>query len=207
MKFLAICFLTVCLSAAAHAQAQDPHVHSEYMPKYKLTKVETDMLFVSDSADQFMQIGFVSRYPNQQPVTPPKSITITMYSNSPKPLYEKTKSQNLTAITDGNSWKVGEFKYWLGKGSKGDKGVEMFASDERPGLGLQNPLPPNARVSQGRDVDHLYLEWLIIDLKPEQFAQMAQARKLEFQIGTTKFQFSDSQMETIRAFAASITPK
>lgn len=206
MKLFAI-FLTICLSVVAHAQAQNPHVRSEYMPKYKLTRVETDMLFVSDSADQFMQIGFISRYSTQQLVTPPKSVTITMYSNSPEPLYENRKNQNLTAITDGNSWKVGELNYWSGKGSKGDKGVEMFASEERPGLGLQNPLPPNARVSQGRDVDHLYLEWLTIDLKPEQFAQMAQARKLEFQMGTTKFAFTDSQMETIRAFAASITPK
>jgi len=81
----------------------------------------------------------------------------------------------------------------------------MFASEKRPGLGLQNPLPANAKVGQGRTIDHLYLEWLIIDLKPEQFARLAQSRKVEFQIGRTKFQFTDDQMNTIRAFASLIT--
>ena len=199
--------IIISLSFAVHLRAQDSHVRSEYMPKVKMTKVETDMLFVSNAPDQFMQIGFVARYPNQQLVTPPKNITVTMFSNSPKPLYENTKDQNLVAVTDGNRWKVGELEYWLGKGSKTDKGVEMFASEKRPGLGLQNPLPPNARVANGRDIDHLYLEWLIIELKPEQFAQMAQTRNLEFQIGKTNFKFTDSQMDTIRAFAALITPK
>jgi len=209
MKLRLTCFLAIIitLSFTVHLRAQDTHVRSEYMPKVKMTKVETDMLFVSNTPDQFMQIGFIARYANQQLVTPPKNITVTMFSNSPKPLYENIRDQNLVAVTDGNSWKVGELKYWLGKGSKSDKGVEMFASEKRPGLGLQNPLPPNAQVANGRDIEHLYLEWLIIELKPEQFAQMARTHNLEFQIGKTKFQFTGSQMDTIRAFAALITPK
>src|ERR1041385_5298891 len=195
------------LSFAGDLRAQDSRVRSEYLPNVKMTKVETDMLFVSNSDDQFMQVGFEARYAGRQLVAPPKNIAVTMFSNSPKPLYENTKDQILVAITDGNNWKAGELRYSLGKGSKTDKGVEMFASEKRPGLGLQNPLPPNARISNGRTIDQLYLEWLTIELKPEQFAQMARARNLEFQIGKTKFQFTDNQMGTIRAFAALITPK
>lgn len=112
----------------------------------------------------------------------------------------------MIAVTDGESWKVGEPKYWSGNGSKTDKGKEMFASEKRPGLGLQNPLPPNAKVAQGRDIVHLYLEWLIIELKPEQFARIAQSHNLECQIGRTKFQFTSDQMNTIRAFASLVTP-
>jgi hypothetical protein len=199
--------LLLCLAANIHGQAQDPHVHSEYMPKVKMTKVETDMLFVSDTPEQFMQIGFIGRYPNQQLITPPKIVNLTMFSNSAKPLYENSKDQRLVVVTDGESWKAGDLTYWSGKGSKNEKGVGMFASEERPGLGLQNPLPPNAQLAKARDIDHLYLEWLMIDLKAEQFARIAQARKLEFQIGKTKFQLTDSQMDTIRSFAAAITPK
>ncbi len=197
--------LAFYLFFAAIGQAQDTHVRSEYMPKIKMTKVESDTMFVTDTAEQFMQVGLVARYPNQQPVTPPKTVTVTIFSNSPKLLYESTKDQNLIAVTDSESWKAGELKYWSGKGSKTDKGQEMFASEKRPGLGLQNPLPANAKVAQGRTIDHLYLEWLIIELKPEQFARLAQSRKVEFQIGRTKFQFTDDQMNTIRAFASLIT--
>jgi hypothetical protein len=198
--------LIICLSVTTLAQTQDSHVRSEYLPDVKMTKVETDMLFVSNTPEQFMQLGFVARYAGQQLVKPPKNITITMFSNSLKPLYQNTRNQNLVAITDGESWKVGDLEYWLGKGSKTDKGQEMFAAENRPGLGLQNPLPPNAKVAQGRDIDHLYLEWLIIELKPERFAKIAQSHNVEFQIGQTKFQFTDNQMKTLRAFAALITP-
>jgi hypothetical protein len=208
MKSSPILFLILAfvLSAAAIGQTQDPHVRSEYMPKVKMTKVETDMMFVINTNEQFMQLGLVARYPGQQLVKPPKNVTVTIFSNSPKLIYERTKDQNFIAVTDGQSWKAGELTYWSGKGSKTDKGEEMFASENRPGLGLQNPLPPNANVVQGRAIGQLYLEWLMIDLKPEQFARLAQSKKLEFQIGPTKFEFTDSQMNTIRAFASSITP-
>ena len=202
----AFLILAFYLSFVTTGQAQDTHIRSEYMPKFKMTKVESDMMFVINTPDQFMQLGLIARYPNQQLVTPPKNVSLTIFSNSPKPLYESKKDQNLTAVTDGQSWKAGELQYWSGKGSKTDKGQEMFASEERPGLGLQNPLPPDAKVSQGKAIDQLYLEWLTIDLKPEQFARVAQSQKVEFQIGKTKFQFTDSQMNTIRAFASSITP-
>jgi hypothetical protein len=203
---LLLLIIAFYLSFAAIGQTQDTHVRSEYIPKVKMTKVESDTMVVINTAEQFMQVGLVARYPNQQLVTPPRNITVTIFSNSPKPLYASTKDQNLIAITDGESWKAGELEYWSGKGSKTDKGQEMFASEKRPGLGLQNPLPPNANVAQGRTVDQLYLEWLLIELKPEQFARLAQSHKVEFQIGRTKFQFTDDQMNTIRAFASSITP-
>src|SRR4051812_39967300 len=100
---LAFLLSFICLSAGIAVLAQGSHVHSEYLPKIKMTKVETDMLFVSNTPEQFMQIGFVARYPNQQLVTPPKNITVTMFSNSLKPLYENSKNQNLIAVTDGDS--------------------------------------------------------------------------------------------------------
>ena len=205
-KHVFLLILLTWSSATTIGQTQDSHVHSEYMPKVKMTKVETDMLFVSDTSEQFMQLGFEARYPSGQ-LKPPKNITLTIFSNSPKPLYENSKDQTLLAITDGESWKVGELTYWSGKGSKTDKGQEMFASEKRPGLGLQNPLPPAANVAMGRDIDHLYLEWLLIELKPAQFAKLAQSGSVEFQIGRTKFQFTDNQMGTIRAFAALIKPQ
>lgn len=198
--------LALYLWFAPLGQAQDSHVRSEYMPKIKMTKVESDMMFVTNTPEQFIQVGLVARYPNQKLVTPPKSIAITIFSNSPKLLYENKKDQNLIAVTDGQSWKAGELKYWSGRGSKTDKGQEMFASEDRPGLGLQNPLPTDARVTQGRKIDQLYLEWLVIELKPEQFGRLAQSRKLELQIGKTTFQFTDDQMNTIRTFASLITP-
>src|SRR5437879_2794533 len=158
MKSSPLLFLILAfyLSFAGIGQSQDTHVRSEYMPRIKMTKVESDMMFVINTVEQFMQVGLIARYPNQQLVTPPKNVTVTIFSNSPKLLYESTNDQNLIAVTDGESWKAGESKYWSGKGSKTDKGEEMFASEKRPGLGLQNPLPPNTNVAQGRAIDQLY---------------------------------------------------
>ena len=119
---------------------------------------------------------------------------------------KNTKDQNLVVVSDGKSWKVGELKYWSGKGAKTEKGQEIFAPEQRPGLGLQNPLPASAKVREGRDIDHLYMEWLVIDLKLEQFAKISKSTKVVFQIGKTTFQFSENQMGTIRAFASLITP-
>lgn len=198
--------LAISLSSATLVQAQDPHVRSEYMPKVKMTKVETDMLFVTNTAEQFVQVGLVAVYPNQQRVTPPKNVTLTIFSNSRKLLYESTKDQKLVAVTDGESWNVGELKYWFGKGSKTNKGQEMFASEKRHSLGLQNPLPPHAKVAQQQDINHLYLEWLLIKLRPEEFARIAKSHSVEFQIGRTTFKFTDDQMNTVRAFASLITP-
>ncbi|SRR5258705_6441659 len=198
--------LITCMSVTSFAQTQDPHVRSEYLPDVKRTRVETDMLFVINTAEQFVQVGFLAFYAKQQLVTGPKNITVTIFSNSPKPIYENTKDQNLVVITDGDIWKVGELTYWSGKGAKADKGQEMFASEKRPGLGMQNPLPASAKVSEGRDIDHLYMEWLFIDLTPEQFAKLSKSTKVEFQIGKTKFQFNENQVSTIRAFGSLITP-
>jgi len=51
IKFRVTCSLAmiVSFSFALSVQAQDSHVRSEYMPKIKMTKVETDMLLVSNS--------------------------------------------------------------------------------------------------------------------------------------------------------------
>ena len=171
-----------------------------------MTKVETDMLFVSNTADQFMQVGFIALYQTQQLVTPPRKVTLIIFSNSPKPLYRNTKDQKLIAVIDGQNLKLGDLSYWAGKGTKTDKGEEMFASEHRPGLGLQSTLPPDARVRAGRDIDQLFMEWLTAELKSEQFAKIAKAAKLEFQIGKTTVEFTESQLNTIRAFVSTITP-
>ena len=66
--------LAIYLSVTAVGQAQDTHVRSEYIPKIRMTKVESDMMFVINTAEQFMQVGLVARYPNQQLVASPKNV-------------------------------------------------------------------------------------------------------------------------------------
>ena len=187
-------------------QTQDPHVRTEYLPKIKMTKVETDMMFVINTPEQFMQIGLIARYPKQQLITPPKTINLTIFSNSPKLVYENTKDQNLIVVTDGESWKAGELKYWSGKGERTKEGREIFVNEKRPGLGLETFLPATARVREGKDIDRLYMEWLLIDFKIEQFSKIAKAKTVEFRIGRTGFQFTENQMNTIRTFSSLITP-
>lgn len=208
MKFykITLSLLIFGMLATAFGQTQDPHVRTEYLPKVKMTIVETDMMFVINTPEQFMQVGLVARYPNQQLITPPKAINITIFSNSPKLIYENTKDQNLIVVTDGESWRAGELTYWSGKGEKSEAGQEIFVNEKRAGLGLSNPMPANALVKEGKDVGRLYMEWLLIALKPEQFSKIAKAKTVELQIGKTKFQFTENQMNTVRAFNSQITP-
>jgi hypothetical protein len=203
-KFLFTAFI-FCLQSIGFGQVQDSHVNREYLSDIKMTKVETDAMYISDTTDQFMQLSLVTRYPKQQLVTSPKKVNLSFFSNSPRLIYENTKNQNLVVVTDGESWKAGELKYWSGKGEN-SKGKEMFVSEKRQGLGLEVFLPPTAQVRNGKGINDLYLEWLLTDLKIEDFAKIAKARTIEFQIGKTKFEFTENQLKTIRAFSSIITP-
>lgn len=205
-SYRAALLIVISMFVITRGQTTDSHVRTEYLPKVKMTKVETDAMFVINTPEQFMQLSLVARYPTQQLVKPPKTVNITIFSNSPRLMYESTKDQNLTVVTDGETWKAGELTYWSGKGERTKAGQEIFVNEKRPGLGLENPLPASALVREGKDIDRLYMEWLLIDLKMEQFAKIARAGTVEFQIGKTRFQFTENQMNTVRAFASRITP-
>ncbi|MBD0371866.1 MAG: hypothetical protein ICV60_13585 [Pyrinomonadaceae bacterium] len=204
--YLPALLILISMFVITPGQTTDSHVRTEYLPKVKMTKVETDMMFVINTPEQFMQLSLEARYPKQQLVTPPKTINVIIFSNSPRLIYESTKDQNLTVVTDGESWKAGELTYWSGKGERTKAGQEIFVNEKRAGLGLENPLPAGARVREGKDIDGLYMEWLSINLKWEQFTKIATAKTVEFQIGKTRFQFTENQMNTVRAFASHLTP-
>jgi hypothetical protein len=71
---------------------------------------------------------------------------------------------------------------------------------------MQISLPLSAKVRDGDNVNGLFMEWMFIDMKPEQFLKIANAKKVEFRLGNTSFEFTEDQMNTVRDFASRIKP-
>ncbi|MGB7923858.1 MAG: hypothetical protein WCF57_11495 [Pyrinomonadaceae bacterium] len=205
MKYHRIFLLPVLFALALSASAQDQHVRTEYMKDIKMTKVETDLMYVLNTPAQFAQVSLVSRYKGEKLVKPPTQITLSIWSTSKEALYRKEKDRKLLVKTDGEEWSLETTTHLVMKGeTKGGK--DTFYSENRPALGMQIPVPMSATVRNGDNVNGLFMELMHIEMKPEQFAKIANAKKVEFRMGNTSFAFTEDQMNTVRDFAGRIKP-
>lgn len=201
-----ICLFTLfALIFSTIGYAQDSHVRSEYLKDIKMTKVETDLMYVTNTPSQFVQMSLVSRYKGEKLVQPPSKVTLSIQSSSKDALYRKDKDRRLVAIADGEELSLATSSYLVMKGETKD-GKDAFYSENRPALGMQIPLPASAEVRSG-NVNGLFMEWVLIDLKPEQFFRIANAKKVGFRLGSTSFGFTENQLNTVRDFASRIKPQ
>ena len=206
MKYYRICSLALCaLMSSTLGYAQETHVRTEYLKDIKMTKVETDLMYVLNTSAQFVQVSLLSRYKGEKLVQPPKQITFSIWSTSKDALYRKDKDRKLVVITDGEEWSSDILSYLVMKGETKD-GKDTFYSENRPALGMQFPLPMSAKVRNSNDVNGLFMESMRVELKPEQFSKMANAKKVEFRLGNASFGFTEDQMNTLREFANRIKP-
>jgi hypothetical protein len=125
--------------------AQEPHVHTRYVKEPKTTIVETDLMYLVDTPQQFVQLGFVTRYPKERLEKPPKKIDLLIWSFSKEVMYRGEKEHTVKFHTDGESWDISPPFYVVFKGES-KSGQDIFWSEKRPDLGQPSPLPDSAEV-------------------------------------------------------------
>jgi TonB family protein len=190
------------------ASAQDPHVHTRYVKDSKTTVVETDLMYVINAPQQFMQIGLITRYAGERLEKPLKKIDLLMWSFSREALYRKDTARTLKINTDGEVWDVAPGNYMVFKGETKD-GQDIFWSEKRPALGEVSTLPKEALVKGDKGeagVNALFMEQIFIELKPDQLLKIAHAKKVDLQLGATRIGFIADQLNTIRDFSSRLAP-
>jgi TonB family protein len=189
----------------AFVNAQDPHVHTRYVKDSKTTVVETDLMYVINSPQQFVQIGLITRYPGERLEKPLKKVDLLIWSFSKDGLYRKDIARTLKVNTDGEVWNVVSGNYLVSKGETKNR-QDIFWNEKRPDLGQPSILPKEALVKGLEGVNGLYMEQVFIELKPEQLLLIAHAKKVELQLGTTRIGFIADQLNTIRDFSSRLAP-
>jgi TonB family protein len=187
------------------AGAQDPHVRTRFVKETKTTIVETDWMYLVNTPQQFMQLGLVTRYPNERPEKPPRKINLVVWSFSGAVMYRENKGPLLKFNTDGESWSVSPEAYLVFKGET-KNGQDLFWAEKRPDLGQPSLLPETARVRKDGGVSGVFMEQVFIALTPDQLAKIAGAHKVELQLGVTKLALTDEYLSTIRDFNRRLTP-
>lgn len=198
---LALTLLFFCVGFS-----QSSKVRSSYMKDVKRTKVETFLLYVMNTPDQFVELQLHAVYKGEKPVKPAEQLGLTIFSLAKKAQF-RGDTQELFATTGGDRWRVGT---GTRTGFKGDtnKGVESFLSENRPDMGMQVPFPQSAAVrNAGGDVNGLTMEWVEINIKPEQLSKLAAASEVRFQLGSTTFALNEEHLQILRDFVSQLTPQ
>ena len=198
--------LIIVATLPAFVAAQTSRVHTTYSKDRKLTKVETSALYLVNSPEQFIQLTFESVYKGEKLDKPVDKVDLSVFSLAKKARYRGPSEQTLYAVTDGERWKVGTVLY-LAMNGETKNGKDAFYSENNKNLGIEVPFPQTAKVRNGSgDVNGLTMEWLDINMKANQFAKIATAKKVEFQLGSNAFELDETHMAIISEFLAKITP-
>jgi hypothetical protein len=185
--------------------AQTSGVRSEYMKDNKTTRVETNMLYVYNTPDQFVQLVLRSWYKGEKLTSPPTKVDVEVFSFSRNPLYRKDKDRPFTIVADEEQATIGTLSNTVMKGETKNGVDNFFAVGGNPNVGMQVPVPQSAQIKSGRNMNGITMEWMGLSMKPDQFLKFAKATKLEFRIGNTPLTLNDRHMEIIRNFANQIT--
>lgn len=195
------------LATCVTGNAQDSGVHSEYMKDNKTTRVETSMLYVYNTPDQFVQLALRSWYKGEKLTSAPAKVDLEVLSFSKNPLYKKDKDRALVIVADGQESPIGNLTSMIMKGETKNGVDSFFAVGGNPNLGVQVAVSQSAQIKAGGNLNGITMEWMNLSMKPDQFLKLAKAAKLEFRIGTTSLPLTDRQLEIIHSFANQITVK
>jgi TonB family protein len=206
MKISRLVLLAFCVFVLpSFVNAQDPHVHTRYVEDSKTTVVETDLMYVINTPQQFVQVGLITRYSGERLEKPLKKVNLLIWSFSKADLYRKDTTRTLKVNTDGEVWNVVPENYLVSKGET-KNGQDIFWNEKRPDLGEPSILPKEALVKGVEGVNGLFMEEVFIELKPDQLLLMAHAKKVELQLGATRIVFLAEQLNTIRDFSSRLSP-
>ncbi len=199
-------FVAILVFASATIiSGQGTGVRTEYLKDDNSTKVDTNMLYLLNTDDQFVQITFGSIFKGQdRPASPPKKIDIQIYSFSKKAVF---KDRSLVVITDTEEAKLGSLSNTIMK-SEAKRGLDTFyATGGSPNVGMQVPIPQSAQIRNDPGLSGLTMELMMLALKPEQFLKFANSPKIAFRVGDITLSLNDRHVEIVRNFAQQITPK
>jgi hypothetical protein len=168
--------LIVIFPAAVVANAQDPHVHSEYKEQLKATIVYTDKMYILNTPEQVIDAEFNFRLKQKKSRKQPDRVDLLLWSYSRALKYQKDKDRNTILITNGNPIKI-------------DKVIYM---------------PLQAVKKDFERIKDAYAEWIILYLNPEEAKKLATAKDISLQVGSQELNFTDDQVNAIRDFASRI---
>jgi hypothetical protein len=198
---LSLLLLATCVTG----NAQDSGIYTEYMKDNKTTRVETNMLYVYNTPDQFVELMLRSWYKGEKLTSAPTKVDLEVFSFSKNSLYKETKDRALVIVADGQEFPIGKLRNTVMKGETKNGVDSFFAVGGNPNLGMQVPVPQSAQIKAGGNVNGITMEWMGLSMKPDQFLKLAKAAKLEFRIGTTSLPLTDRHVEIIHNFANQIT--
>lgn len=198
---LSLLLLATCVTA----NAQGSGIHTEYMKDNKSTRVETSMLYVYNTPDQFVELQLRSWYKGEKLTSAPAKVDLEVFSFSKNPLYKKDKDRALVIVADGQDSPVGNLTSMVMKGETKNGVDSFFAVGGNPNVGIQVHVPQSAQIKAGGNLNGITMEWMSLSMKAEQFLKLAQAAKLELRIGATSLPLTDRHVEIIHNFANQIT--
>ena len=144
IRLVGVIFFLIVFGAL-ELSAQGTGVKSEYLKDGNITKVETNMLYVGNTADQFVGIQLTGTYKGEKLESPPK-IEITVFSFSKEPIYKKDKDRVVVIIANGAETNVGTLANTTFKGETKNGVDTYFAVGGDPNIGMQVPLPQGAVI-------------------------------------------------------------
>lgn len=198
---LSLLLLAICVSG----NAQGSGVHSQYIKDTKTTRVETSMLYVHNTPDQFVQLTLRSWYKGEKLTSAPTKVDLEVFSFSKNPGYKKDKDRAFVIVADGQEFPIGNLSNTVMKGQTKNGVDSFFTVGGNPNVGVQVPVPQSAQIKAGGNLNGITMEWMAFSMKPDQFLKPAKAAKLEFRIGTTSLPLTDRHVEIIHNFANQIT--
>ena len=198
---LSLLLLAICVSG----NAQGSGVHTEYVKDTKTTRVETSMLYVHNTSDQFVQLTLRSWYKGEKLTSAPTKVDLEVFSFSRNHLYKKDKDRAFVIVADGQEFPISNLSNTVMKGQTKNGVDSFFTVGGNPNVGVQVPVPQSAQIKAGGNLNGITMEWMAISMKPDQFLKPANAAKLEFRIGTTSLPLTDRHVEIIHNFANQIT--
>lgn len=193
------------LATYAICNGQESGIHTEYMKDNKTTRVETNVLYVYNTPEQFVELVLRSWYKGEKLTSPPTKVDVEVFSFAKSPLYKKDKDRSLVIVADGQEYPVGNLTNTVMKGETKNGVDSFFAVGGNPNVGMQVPVPQSAQIRTGGNLNGVTMEWMGISMKPDQFLKIAKAAKLEFRIGGTSLPLNDRHVEIIHNFANQIT--
>jgi len=203
LQFLSLGLILLAMSVTVSAQGSG--VHTEYMKDNKTTRVETSMLYVYNTPDQFVQLMLRSWYKGEKLTSSPTKVDVEVFSFSKNPLYKKDKDRAFVIVADGQESPIGNLTNMVMQGETKNGVDSFFAAGGNPNRGMQVPVPQSAQIKAAGNLNGITMEWMGLSMKPDQFLKPAKASKLEFRIGTTLIALNDRQVEIIHNFANQIT--
>jgi hypothetical protein len=198
--------LFLIVIGAAELRSQDTGVRSEYLKDDKATKVETNMLYLLNTGDQFLGMQFSGRFKGETLTSSP-TVEITIYSFSKDPLYKKDKDRTLALIADGVEAELGILTVGVFKGETKNGVDTYYAVSGNRNVGMQVPLPQSAMIRAGGSMKGMTMELFTLQAKPDQILKLMSASDIQIRLGTTLFTPTGRHMQVIHGFAGQLTLK